>query len=103
MSSYILHPAVYGDLVEIHAYIEKFNADAADRIPDEFLAAFDLLAKFPDHGHLRPDLTARPMRFKVMRTYLIAYAYELRPLWIVAVIDGRRNPRVLAAILRARN
>jgi len=99
---YALHPGVYGDLEEIHAYIEGFNPGAAGRILDEFLDAFDLLAKFPDHGHFRPDLTSRPLRFKVKRNYLIAYAYQLRPLWIVAVVDARRNPRVIAAILRER-
>jgi hypothetical protein len=34
--------------------------------------------------------------------YLIAYAPEERPLWVVAVIHGRRDPRVIAALLRSR-
>jgi plasmid stabilization system protein ParE len=67
-----------------------------------FLVAFDLLARFPHQGHFRSDLTSKPLRFKVIRNYLIAYAYEMKPLWIVAVIDGRRNPRVIASILRDR-
>lgn len=102
MNAYVFHRDVYGDLAEIHTYIEQFNPDAADRILDDFLEAFDLIARFPDHGHHRPDLTSRPLRFKVMRSYLIAYAYDPNPLWIVAVIDGRRSPRLLAAILRGR-
>ena len=102
MKRYVLHPEVYGDLEEIHGYIEPFNPAAADRILDEFLAAFDLLAQFPHQGHFRPDLTSKPLRFKVQANYLIAYAYQQTPLWIVAVVDGRRSPRLLASILRDR-
>ena len=69
---------------------------------DRFLGAFDLLSTFPRHGHRRTDLTSRPLRFKVIGDYLIAYAPELEPRWILAVVDGRRSPRVIAAILRGR-
>ena len=34
--------------------------------------------------------------------YLIAYAPDEKPLWVVAVFHGRRNPRLMAAILRDR-
>lgn len=61
------------------------------------------LALSPHIGHRRPDLTARPLRFHPVRDdYLIAYAPDESPLWVVAVIHGRRNPRVLAAIIRNR-
>src|ERR1035438_2885972 len=96
---YGLHPEVYDDLDEIHGYIDRFNPSTADRILDELLSAFDLVSQFPQHGHRRPDLTSQPLRFKVVRNYLIAYAPGLKPLWIVAVVDGRRNPRVIAAML----
>jgi len=99
---YALHPEVYDDLDEIHGYFEGFNPVTAGRVLDEFLQAFDLLAEFPKLGHRRPDLTSWPLRFKILRTYLIAYAPEEKPLWVVAVIDGRRSPRVIAAILRGR-
>jgi plasmid stabilization system protein ParE len=42
------------------------------------------------------------LRFKVVRNYLIAYAPEEKPLWIVAIFHGHRNPRTMAAILRSR-
>ena len=100
--AYVLHPEVYGDLDEIYEYIDNFNHAAADRLLDEFLAAFDSLVRFPLQGHRRTDLSSRPLRFKVTRSYLIAYLPDLEPLWIVAVVDGRRNPRVIAALLRGR-
>jgi plasmid stabilization system protein ParE len=37
-----------------------------------------------------------------VRDYVIAYAAEEKPLTIVAILHGRRNPRVIAAILRNR-
>jgi hypothetical protein len=42
------------------------------------------------------------LRFILVREYLIAYASEETPLWVVAVMHGRRSPRVMAAILRSR-
>ncbi|MCC6537342.1 MAG: type II toxin-antitoxin system RelE/ParE family toxin [Bryobacterales bacterium] len=60
------------------------------------------LARYPHLGHSRADLTARPLRFLTVQNHLIAYAPENRPVWIIAVIDGRRNPRTIAALLRNR-
>jgi len=34
--------------------------------------------------------------------YLIAYAPDEQPLWVVAVMHGNRSPGVMAAILRSR-
>jgi len=75
---YALHPEVYDDLEEVHRYLGRFSPGTADRILDELLDAFDRLAQFPDHGHRRIDLTSRPIRFTVVRSYLIAYLPELR-------------------------
>jgi hypothetical protein len=38
----------------------------------------------------------------VVRDYVIAYAPDEKLLAVIAVLHGRRNPRVIAAILRAR-
>jgi hypothetical protein len=40
------------------------------------------------------------LRFKRVPDYLIAYAPDESPLWVVAVIHGHRDPRIMAAILR---
>jgi len=64
--------------------------------------SFDHLVPFPHQGHRRPDLTLRPLRFISVRDYLIAYAPDKKPLLVIAVLHGRRNPNVLAAVLRAR-
>ena len=66
----------------------------------EIFDAIRGLVPFPHRGHRRPDLSTRPLRFTLVREYLIAYAPEEKPLWIVAVMHGRRSPRIMAAILK---
>jgi hypothetical protein len=43
-----------------------------------------------------------PLRFILVREYMVVYAPEQKPVWVVAVMHGRRSPRVMAAILRGR-
>lgn len=102
MITYDFHPEVRRDLDEIWDFIGADNPEAADRLIAEIIDAIDALVPFPRVGHKRPDLTGRPLRFISVREYLIAYAPEEKPLWVVAVMHGRRNPRVMAAILRGR-
>jgi plasmid stabilization system protein ParE len=82
--------------------VRAHSLDSADRVIAEILAAIDSLAPFPAQGHRRPDLTSRPLRFVLVREYLIAYAPDEKPLWVVAIVHGRRSPRLMAAILRGR-
>jgi plasmid stabilization system protein ParE len=102
MTGYDFHPEAAVDLDEIWDFIAEDNLDAADRVIADILASIDALVPFPHQGHKRPDLTSRPLRFTVVGEYLIAYAPEEKPLWVVAVMHGRRSPRIMAAILRGR-
>jgi plasmid stabilization system protein ParE len=68
----------------------------------KILASLDKLVPFPTLGYKRPDLTSRPLRFTLVGEHLIAYAPDEEPLWVLAIMHGRRNPRVMAAILRGR-
>ncbi len=99
---YGLHPGVLQDLREIHAYIAPDGPDAADRVVDEIFERIRNLVPFPHQGHRRPDLMSQSLRFVRLYDYLIAYAPDEKPLWVVAVLHGRRDPRVLATILRSR-
>jgi toxin ParE1/3/4 len=101
---FALHPEAFEDLDDIRDYLAQRNPDVADRVISEILETIrNVLVPFPNSGHSRSDLTSRPLRFiVVLNQYLIAYAPSERPLWIMAVIDERRNPRVMAAILRGR-
>ena len=101
MSAYWLHPDAFADLNEIWEFIALDSADAADRVLDEIQTAINMLVSAPLAGHLRPDLSSRPMRFWLVYSYLIEYVPE-QPLLIIGVLHGRRNPKIMAAILRDR-
>jgi len=102
MSGYDLHPEAFEDIDEIAAYIGQDSPEAAHRVVNEIHRSIDGLVSFPHQGHRRPDLTDGPLRFIHVRDYLIAYAPDERPLWVIAVMHGHRSPRVMAAILRSR-
>lgn len=67
MSGFVLHPEALADLQEIWEYIAADNLDAADRVLQELYEAIRGLISFPQQGHLRSDLTARPLRFQSVR------------------------------------
>jgi len=102
MTAHGFHPEALVDLDEIWEFIRTDNLATADRAIAEILSAIRALAPFPHQGHRRPDLSSRPLRFIRVREYPIAYAPDEKPLWVVAVMHGRRSPRVMAAILRSR-
>ena len=97
-----LHPDALADLEEIREYIARDSLDAADRVITEIFEELRSISRFPNAGHRRPELTSRPLRFRRAGEYLIAYAPEERPVWILGVLHGRRNPRIMAALLRGR-
>jgi plasmid stabilization system protein ParE len=102
MPGFVLHPEAYADLDEIWEYIAADNLDAADRVSEEIYEVIRSLVDFPHQGHTRSDLTSRPLRFQSLRDYVIAYAPDEKPLAVIAVLHGRRSPRVISAILRGR-
>jgi plasmid stabilization system protein ParE len=103
MSGFVLHPAAYADLDEIWEYIAADNLSAADGVLEEIYQAIGALVPFPQVGHSRHDLTSKPLRFQPVRDFLIAYAPDEKPLLVIGILHGKRNPRVIAAILRERD
>lgn len=102
MTGYDFHPEAEIDLVELWAYIAEDNPAAADKVTGEIIGALEPLVRFPRQGHTRSDLTGRPLRFWRVRDYLIAYAPDEKPLWVIPIMHGSRSPRAMAAILRGR-
>src|SRR5713101_1491335 len=102
MRGYAFHPEAFTDLDEIWEFIASENPEAADQLIAEVSETIRQLVAFPHRGHQRPDLTDRPLRFVLVRDYLIAYAPDESPLWVLAVLHGRRNPERMAAILKGR-
>jgi plasmid stabilization system protein ParE len=101
-TAYSFHPKAEDDFTDIWDFIAADSPDSADLVTDEIIEKIEGLVKFPHQGHRRTDLTSRPLRFWRVYDYLIAYAPDKRPLWVVALLHGHRSPRVMAAILRAR-
>lgn len=102
MIGYDFHPETFEDIDQIAAYIGQDSSEAAHRVVNEIHYAISALVPFPHRGHRRTDLTSRPLRFIRVRDYLIAYAPDEKPLWVIAVMHGHRSPQVMAAILRGR-
>jgi plasmid stabilization system protein ParE len=102
VSDYALHPAALADIDEIWHYIARDDFDAADRAIETIFENIATLARSPQQGHRRRDLMSAPLVFWRVYRYLIAYAPDERPLWVVAVIHGQPSPRVMAAMLRER-
>lgn len=72
MSGFALHPNAFTDLDEIWEFIAADSVAAADRLAAEIFETLRRVAASPHIGHRRPDLTARPLRFALVRDYLIA-------------------------------
>jgi toxin ParE1/3/4 len=102
MSSFRLHPHAVRELEEIWAYIAADSITSANRIIDELEIACARLSKSPLAGHPRPDIASDRLRFWRVRSYLIAYAPETRPVLILGFIHGARNPERIAIVLKSR-
>ena len=88
---YQLTPEARANLDEICAFIAEDSVDAALRVLDAFEHTFDQLAATPGIGHRREDLTARPVKFWSVYSYLVVYDPASAPLSIIAVLHGARD------------
>ena len=92
MSDYVLTPAAKLDLIEIETYItSRDSARAALKVIDDIDAAFAKIAQMPGIGHVRPNLTNKPVKFWRVHSYLIVYRPDVQPVQIHRVISGHRD------------
>ena len=91
-SRYILSPEAANDLIGIWQYIkQQSNLEVADRVESVIRERIVFLARHPNAGHWRKDLTDVTVRFFSVYSYLIVYLPESKPLQIVAIVHGRRD------------
>ncbi|HYT58930.1 MAG TPA: type II toxin-antitoxin system RelE/ParE family toxin [Haliangiales bacterium] len=95
MADHFFSPQARRDLVEIWEYIARENLDAADRVEQEIQQAILMLARNPELGHLRRDLTSKPVRFWAVHSYLVIYDPDARPLEVVRILSGYRDVATL--------
>ena len=91
MSGYVLSAGADLDLDDIWEYIAADSIDAADSWIGKLFDAFEALGRTPGMGHRREDLTAYPVLFWPLGSYLIIYRAERLPIEIVAVTRGSRD------------
>jgi len=89
--TYRLAERTEADVEAIADFIAGDSVDAAVKIVLALEDAFVLLASRPGIGHVRQDLTDRPLKFWSVYSYLVVYDPDRDPLTIVAVLHGARN------------
>ena len=92
MKKYGLAVRAERDLNQIIAYlIDEAGPATARKILHEIREGIRLLSAYPGLGHLRTDITNRPLRFWLVRSYLIIYDPRPRPIEIVRIVHGSRD------------
>jgi len=97
MADLFYSPEARRDLLAIWEFIAQGDLDAADRVEREIEQAIILLSSHPELGHVRRDLTSKPVRFWPIYSYLIVYDPAPRPLEVVRILSGYRD---IASLLR---
>lgn len=78
------------DLKETWSYVaEDASPASADRLIDAFIDRFELMAKQPRMGRLRPEF-GKGVRSTVIEGYVIYYRHY-RDVLIARVLHGRRD------------
>jgi len=91
MAGYYLVPDARLDLISIVDYIMDESTTSALRVQERFLEIFSLIGENPNVGHLREDLTTRPVRFFPVFSYLVIYLPDTNPVQIVRVLGAAQD------------
>lgn len=88
---YFLSPAAEQDIAEILSYLIPESSKAALTLLDSLYAAMDNLTENPMMGHLREDLTDKPVRFWPFKWHYLIVYQDRNPIEIVRVLSGYRD------------
>ena len=88
---FVLSPEALDDFDQIWLYIAEDDIPAADHVEHELREAIKLLAERPQIGHVRRDLTDRPVKFWTVDHYVIVYDPATQPVQIVRLLHGSRD------------
>jgi plasmid stabilization system protein ParE len=79
------------DIDEIITYLAQENPAVAQTFLDALFDAMNNLAEYPELGHLREDLTDRPVKFWPFKWHYLIIYKPTSPLEIVRVLSGFRD------------
>jgi antitoxin ParD1/3/4/toxin ParE1/3/4 len=96
---FVLTSQAREDLTSILLEIAEENPDAAERLRVEFHEGLQALGRSPGIGHYHDELLSRKYRFWNFYRYVVAYAWQTKPIQVICVIHGARD---LAAFLSLR-
>ncbi|HAX79630.1 MAG TPA: type II toxin-antitoxin system RelE/ParE family toxin [Cyanobacteria bacterium UBA11372] len=94
MNIYFVSPKAAGDIAQINDYLFSTNPDIADRFLNVITQKFELLAKFPNMGRRRDELSSALRSFPV-DDYLIFYRMVEEGIEIARVVSGYRDLEAL--------
>ena len=99
---YVLAAQARQDLAEIAGHIaENSGLAPAEQVVRELQASFRFLAEQPGAGHTRADLTDDPtVRFWRVYSYLVVFVSTARPIAVVSILHGARDPEAIAEHIR---
>lgn len=84
------------DLDEIFSYIgSRSGLDRATVVVREIYRVIQILAENSGIGHEREDLTSDDLLFWAVYSYLVVYRPDTRPLEIVRIVHGARDPKTM--------
>ena len=96
MSGYQLTAAARLDLLQIWNYLaENRSIAGADKVARDLRAAIRKVVSSPFLGHMRPDLTDRPLLFYRVHAYFILSNPKSEPLQVVRVLHSARDLKSL--------
>ncbi len=86
-----LSPIAEQDIDEIITYLAQENPVVARTFLDALFAAMDNLAEFPEIGHIRQDLTDKPVKFWPFKWHYLIIYKPTSPVEIVRILSGFRD------------
>jgi plasmid stabilization system protein ParE len=88
---FLLTPEARSDLSDILLDIAEDSPASAERLRLEIYQGFERLGRSPGIGHYHEELLDRRYRFWNFYSYVVCYAWEQKPIQIIAVVHGARH------------
>lgn len=88
---FVLTPEAKKDLREILLDIAEDSPDTAERLRKEFYEGLQTLGRSSGVGHFHDELLSRKYRFWNFYSYVVAYAWETKPIKVISVVHGARD------------